>query len=136
MKNNLFTDAKTTVNLFRDMRKARKNGCNVEIRNVAELPFINCGPGFLNTVEGCKLVNGDSSVYENVKQVFDGLSYELKNKLIFSPKDGEFIARAQFWKSVLKPVMDQKKYSSAIYSILQWYIHIKQTGMEVELQHE
>lgn len=136
MKNNLFTDAKTAVNLFRDMRKARKNGCNVEIRNVAELPFINCGPGFLNTVEGCKLVNGDSSVYENVKQVFDGLSYEQKYKLVFSPKDGEFIARAQFWKSVLKPVMDHKKYSSAIYSILQWYIHIKQTRMEVELQHE
>ena len=130
MKNNLFTDAKTAVNLFRDMRKARKNGCNVEIRNVAELPFINCGPGFLNTVEGCKLVNGDSSVYENVKQVFDGLSYELKNKLIFSPKDGEFIARAQFWKSVLKPVMDPKKYSLAIYLILHWYIHIKQMRME------
>lgn len=112
------------------MRKARKNGCNVEIRKVAELPFINCGPGFLNTVEGCKLVNGDYSVYENVKQVFDGLSHEQKYKLVFSPKDGEFIARAQFWKSILKPVMDTKKYSLAIYSILHWYIQIKQMRTE------
>lgn len=130
MKNNLVTDVKTAVNLFRDMRKERKNGCDIEVRKVAEMPIINCGPTFLNTVEGCRLMNGEYSVYQNVKQVFDRLSYEEKHKLEFAPKDGEFIARARFWRSVLKPVMDSKQYRTSMYLILDWYIQNKRINVK------
>lgn len=51
MKNNLVTDVKTAVNLFRGAKKG-KNGCNIEVRKVTEIPIINYGPTFFNTVEG------------------------------------------------------------------------------------
>ena len=40
MKNNLVTDIKTAVNLFRDMRKERKNGCTIEVKKVVDMPLL------------------------------------------------------------------------------------------------
>lgn len=130
MKNNLVTDIKTAVNLFRDMRKERKNGCNIEVKKVVDVPIINCGPTFLNTVEGCRLINGEYQIFESAKQAYDKLSQDEKYKLAHAPKDGEFIERARFWKSVSKPVMDSKQYRTSMYLILSWYIHIKQMSVK------
>lgn len=130
MKNNLVTDVKTAVNLFRDMRKERKNGCNIEVKKVVDVPVINCGPTFFNTVEGCRLINGEYQIFESAKQAYDKLSQDEKYKLAHAPKDGEFIARAHFWKSVLRTTMDSKQYRTAIYLILSWYVHIKQMSVK------
>ena len=55
MMNNIVTDMKAAVNLFKDMRKARREGTGVVIKQCRELPFVKSGPGFYDTPEGCNL---------------------------------------------------------------------------------
>lgn len=124
-KNTIFTDFKTAANLFGELRRARKNGSEVRIQRTIQVPYVNLGPGFLDTVEGCTLIHCGKDVFERVLEVFSGLPYEQKHCLVFAPKDGEFISRAQFWRNTLKPVLSARQYYIAICAILQWYIHIK-----------
>lgn len=124
-KNTILTDFKTDVNLFGDLRRARKNGSEVQIQRMIQVPYINAGPGFLDTVEGCTLMHCERDIFERILEVFSGLPYEQKRCLAFAPKDGEFISRAQFWINTLKPVLTARQYHIAIDAILHWYIHIK-----------
>lgn len=48
--NCMLKDVKTSVRLFSEMRKARKEGGGFEIRRV--IPCINAGPAFYDTMEG------------------------------------------------------------------------------------
>ena len=93
-KNTIFTDFKTAANLFGELRRARKNGSEVRIQRTIQVPYVNLGAGFLDTVEGCTLIHCGKDVFERVLEVFSGLPYEQKHCLVFAPKDGEFISRA------------------------------------------
>lgn len=65
-------------------------------------------------------------VRNQAERAFDGLPSEIKHSLQFSPKNGEFIIRANLWKSILRPVMPPQQYHMAMGHILHWYAHIKQ----------
>ena len=132
MMNNIVTDMKAAVNLFKDMRKARKEGIAVEVRQCQQLPFIRCG-GFYNTVEGLTLSYLDKKIADNSQEAFNRLSEDVKNLLYFSPKDGEFADRANFWRYLLEPVLTAEELRTALICILRWYIHIKHMhlGMDV-----
>lgn len=125
MKNNLFTDILSSINRFKELRKARKRDYGCAITETVKIPLIDCNPSFFDTVEGCCIMNTNRSVYQAVKLIFDRFQPEEKYKLLLAPEEGEFIARAQFWKRELKPIMQPKQYRKAICSILHWYIHIK-----------
>ena len=125
MSSMILNDAKTAVDLFSRMRKARKVNEEVSVRVVREIPLVNCGVSFLDTVEGCCLANSRKDVREAVWKIFKGFTYEEKRMLSFSPEDGKFIMRVDFWADKLKPVLSSGQYRSAMRSILHWYVHIK-----------
>lgn len=87
-----------------------------------------CTPkiGFLNTVEGCLLINCGPKIFFPARNAFRMLPYKTQEKLLCSPQNGEFLERAQFWKTTLKPVFPDKEYWEAMIAILRWYRHIKQ----------
>lgn len=118
------TDIKKTVKIFKDMRKASKEGYETEIRQERQIPVYS-SIGFLNTVEGCVLINHEKDIYKQVNEIFKQFSLEEQEMLVNSPKDGEFIERINFWKYKLQRVMDDRQCRKAMLSIIHWYIHIK-----------
>lgn len=125
---NILTDIKTTAALFREVWKARGSGSRIQIQHVKDCPVLTAC-GILNTVEGCTLINGNKEIFYAAQKVFNDLPYEEQHRLTFSPKNGEFTARVQFWKALLMPVMSDKQFHTGMQTIIRWYIHIKRGGL-------
>ena len=87
------------------------------------IPCYDMKIAFLNTVEGCCLFAASREICKAVKAVFYTLSPEVQYMLIFSPKAGEWAARAQFWRDTLREALPEKQYYLAMSIILKWYIH-------------
>ena len=119
---NLINDIKTTVNLFLDIRKSRKDGSEIVLEKKRVFPIIQTG-GFYNTVEGCTL-SWYKEICDVAEAAFDELPDEVKYELQFAPKSGEFKDRVNLWRAILKPVMTDIQYYTAIKAIIDWYIHI------------
>ena len=132
MKANIINDIRTALKMFTEIRKARKEGAAVEVRQCQQLPFVRCG-GFYNTVEGLTLADLDQKIVNRSQEAFNGLSEDVKNLLYFSPKDGEFTDRVNFWRYLLEPVLTDEELRTAMICILRCYIHIKHMhlGMNV-----
>ncbi len=120
-----FNDVKTAVDVFAEIRRARKEGAVVEVRKSRMLPVFNAGAGILDTVEGCTLWNHNNEVFKEIRGAFNTLPAEEKRRLAFSPKDGEFTERAYFWKALISSALPPEQTRKAMISILHWYIHIK-----------
>lgn len=89
------------------------------------IPVMN-SYGFLNTIEGCTLINHDSAIYEAVKVAFDELPEEVKHFLSFSVKDGDFVERAEAYKELIGTTkLTERQQNRAVVALLSWYIHIK-----------
>lgn len=129
---NIVTDIKTAVKMFTEIRKARKEGVAVEVRQCRQLPFVRCG-GFYNTVEGLTLSNLDKKIVNRSQEAFNELTEDMKNLLYFSPKDGEFKDRANFWRYLLEPVLTAEELRTAMICILRWYIHIKHINLGMDV---
>ena len=128
MRNNLINDVKTAVNVFGEIRKARKSGADaVEIKTqpVKSIPVIQCGFGFYDTVEGCTLSNCGKEIRDTASELYNQLPYEVKQVLGYVPKDGEFTARVQIWRELLGTALPPKLYRKAMFAIIHWFIHIK-----------
>lgn len=120
----LIKDIKIAVNIFRDVRKARR----IERENTrVEIPAAG---SFHDTVEGCTLANCEKEIHKIAMRTFAELPYDEKEKLIPMPRDGEFIDRANAWKELLSPVMTEKQLRKAMIRIIHWYIHIKHLKRE------
>lgn len=119
---NLINDIRTAANLFLDMRKARKDGTEIVVEEKKVLPVIRTG-GFYNTVEGCTLSWYDG-IRDIARKAFNELPDEVKYQLQFVPKAGEYKERAYLWMAILKPVMTDTQYHTAMRAIIGWYIHI------------
>jgi len=128
----IVTDIKAAVKIFSEIRKARKEGAEVKVRQCRQLPFVRCG-GFYNTVEGLTLSYLDKKIVDSSQEAFNGLTEDVKDLLYFSPKDGEFADRANFWRYLLELVLTAEEMRTAMICILRWYIHIKHMhlGMDV-----
>ncbi len=128
----IVTDIKAAVKIFSEIRKARKEGAEVKVRQCRQLPFVRCG-GFYNTVEGLTLSYLDKKIVDSSQEAFNGLPEDVKDLLYFSPKDGEFADRANFWRYLLELVLTAEELRTAMICILRWYIHIKHMhlGMDV-----
>lgn len=130
MIKNVICDAKTALGIFKDMQQERKKGNEVTVQKKIAIPYISVGAGFYNTVEGCTLSWCGEDIVARSYKAFNSLPNEEKQRLIFSPKDGEFVERAKFWKNLLKSVMTEKQCHIAMNHIIHWYIHIKQMQFE------
>ncbi len=130
MMNNIVTDMKAAVNLFKDMRKARREGTGVVIKQCRELPFVKSGPGFYDTPEGCNLNHCGRRIDKAAREAFAALPYEEKRRMCFTPKAGEYVERVDFWRHMLEPVLTAKELRAAMMRLLHLYIHCKRLEME------
>lgn len=103
IKGGVITNVKMAINAFVQIQKQRKKNSS-KVGRTKEFPFLVSG-GFYNTVEGCVLSWCGKDVRDQAERAFDGLPSEIKHSLQWSPKKGEFIVRANLWKSILKPSM-------------------------------
>lgn len=120
----LIKDIKSAVNIFRDMRKARRQESESEAKGIMMLPELQ-GRSFYDTVEGTVLSHCEKGIFKTAYKAFSELDNEKKHQLCFSPRDGEFIDRANLWKELLSPVMTEKQLRKAMIRITHKYIHIK-----------
>ena len=87
------------------------------------LPCYEVNAGFLGTVEGgCLFAASRNDVYPTVKAVFDTMPPATRHILLFSPKTGEWVERAQFWREALRQALPDQQYYVAMSIILKWYI--------------
>ena len=131
MMNNIVTDMKAAVNLFKDMRKARREGTGVVIKQCRELPFVKSGPGFYDTPEGCNLNHCGRRIDKAAREAFAALPYEEKRRMCFTPKAGEYVERVDFWRHMLEPVLTAKELRAAMMRLLHLYIHCKRLEMGI-----
>lgn len=103
--------------MFMEIRKVRKEGAAVEVRQCQQLSFIKCG-GFYNTVEGLTLADLNKKIADSFQKAFNGLAEDVKDLLYYSPKDGEFADRANFWRYLLEPVLTAEELRIAMICIL------------------
>lgn len=124
---NLVNDIRLSAIVFKEIRKERKHGADgikVTAQPVKSLPLIRCG-GLYSTVEGCVLSNCDKEIDYAAGKMFGNLPYEEQHQMMFSPKNGEFIERANYWRELLRPALSPKQLNKAMREIVHWYIHIK-----------
>lgn len=120
---NILQDIKTAAKVFGEVRKARKNGATgVKIEPVRTIPVYTLAPALLNTMEGPLVWNAGRDVYQVVQEIFNGLPYETRRQLEFTPKKpGEWVERAQFWKRELQPAMPPQMYHEVMVLFISWY---------------
>ena len=106
------------------MWKARRRGGAIRVKKKVQIPVIQSG-GFYSTVEGCALSHCEKEIVNAAQRAFSRLSDSEKHRLKFSPKAGEFVERAAFWKDLLKPDMTEQQYRKAILTLIRQYIRIK-----------
>lgn len=132
MKINLLNDVKTAVTVFGAVRKARKDGQEVRIKQTKEIPVMTGGVmfnGFYNTIEGCAIAGTHSGVDKETvdiaRKTFHALPVEERTPFSIAPKDGGYISRYRYWRNLLSPVLTPKQCNKAMYAILHWFIHLK-----------
>ncbi len=112
---NMVNDVRAAVRFFVNRRRARKKPIEHSEPSVS----------FYDTVEGCVIGNLGPNVRNAAAGAFKALPYEVKHRMAFTPKNGEFFERAQIWSAILRPVLPQNQHSAAMIEILRWYRHIK-----------
>ena len=125
MKYNMIKDIKTAAGIFKDMRKARKEGAEIKIHKSVQIPLMNSNTGFYDTVEGCTLANCGQEIRTAAQEAFKTLSCEEKRRFSYVPENGEFIERLHFWEDLLQPVLLPGQFRTARAALICWYIHIK-----------
>lgn len=121
---NFFTDIAAASQVFGEIRKARKSGAssvNIKLRRTYTIPMLTCSCNHGETVEGCVL-SWYPSLYEGFMSVFDNLPERIQRKLVFSPKHGEYVDRARFWKERLCSALPPKQYHDAMVLIIRHYV--------------
>lgn len=87
------------------------------------IPCYEVNTGFLGSVEGCCLLAASQKdVYLAVEAVFDKMPSATRHALLFSPKSGQRVARAKFWRDTLRPALPDRQYYTAMSIILKRYI--------------
>ena len=124
----IISDIETAAQIFREIRRGRKEEKEIRVRYSRRIPCVSTGPAFLDTVEGCTLSNCGSDIFKGAQSAFTALSEKEKNRFLSAPKDGEFVDRAKFWKALLRTVMTPAQCRIAMTATLRWYMHIKRTG--------
>ena len=136
MIKNFINDIKIAQGIFKDVRKARKNGCDaikVTTKPIKKIPVIGAvGASFYDTVEGTVLSHCEKNIINLAQEAFRALPPEERHRLAFAPREGEFVERASYWHDLLEPVLTSSQLSVAMQHILRWFIHIKRDVIPVE----
>ena len=117
----------TACSAVRAVKMARLSGADTVIP-ANRVPRIKCG-SFLDTVEGCVICGSQSPCsfkgQDAARHACALLAEEIKRRLYFVPKSGEFVERARFYSMLLRPALSEDDYHEAMLLILRKYRHIK-----------
>ena len=116
----MFENIRDTAALYPEVKRALADGAAaVSVQPVWARPRVKPrSVGFINTVEGGVLYNCGKAVFEPAKAVFDAFPYELQHQLSFSPKPGQLMERAAFWKAALIDMVPPPVYHKAMAATL------------------
>lgn len=122
---NIFRDIQTAVKLTGEIRKARKAGASaVQIRPMYAVPCVTFWPAYANTVEFGLTWKLDRDTDRAVREVFNGLPYEVQRQLEFTTEGpGAWVKRARFWQRELRSVFPPKTYHAVMALFANWYAH-------------
>lgn len=116
----------TVCSAVRAVKMARLSGADTVIP-ANRVPRIKSG-SLLDTVEGC-IIGSQSPVsfkgQDAARHAFALLDEDIKRRLFFLPKSGEFVERARFFSMLLRPALSEEDYHEAMLLILRKYRHIK-----------
>lgn len=116
-KGNIFSDVVTAVKLTAEVRKARKAGTAVEVvRKAYTIPVLKTSC-WVWTPESCLFY---TEKWIPIKEAFKVLPEDVQHSLTFTPKDGGWPGRIQFWREQLRPVLPPKQYHEAIMILAAW----------------
>lgn len=91
-------------------------------------------PGYWGmTMEGC-LFPGRK--WKPVYDVFATFDKETQRRLTFTPEDGEWVDRVNFWKRELRPKLTPEMYHEAMLKICGWYVRCVRRRHTVRLPAE
>ena len=95
------------------------------------------GGGFCDSLEGCTLSNirGKGDMVDRIQKAFNKLPLCERQPFLRVPNDGEYIARANFWKRLFSQTLEPQQYHIAMNRILKRYIRIKQNERVIASCH-
>lgn len=111
---------KDYANHFRTVIQVKKDSKGVQI------PVFE-GGGFCDSLEGCTLQNirGYGDMVDRIQKAFNKLPLCERQHFLRVPNDGEYIARANFWKRLFSQTLESQQCHIAMNRILKRYIRIK-----------
>ncbi|MDL2319275.1 hypothetical protein LJC74_09450 [Eubacteriales bacterium OttesenSCG-928-A19] len=77
--------------------------------------------GLYWTVEGCVISKMRKETIQDVSTAFSSLPASIKHRMAFSPKAGEWLPRAHWWRSFLYQVLEPSEAARAMQRIARWY---------------
>ena len=93
------------------------------------LQVVSFSPGFLNTIEVCRLYNGRRDVYDATHKAFKSMPYKEQRRkeqrrMEHTPETPEgWYERRNYWSQTLEPVMTGEQFTIALDAISEWYEH-------------
>ena len=105
-----------------EVKKARKRGENISLGHVRQIPVITMSTGLLNTIEGCTWWNHLSrDTYQKIKEEYREVPETIRNQMMFTPKHGERVGRAKWWRVFLQSFLSEKEVARAMVALIKWY---------------
>lgn len=114
----ILADIKTAVKFTGEVRRARMAGwAGIYLGHGAAT-----GPRVLWLgVDAGKHIHLQPPHRVRGKQGFAALDESTRHALAFSPQRGEVVARAQFWRELLRPILPPREYRITMTALLQGY---------------
>ena len=124
-------------------QKLRKQGRDAVIAVVCpkeatvRLPVITVGLGLLDTVEGCTLWNHTTKPQRSaLMAAYRAVDEPTRRAMAYSPKRGEFVRRAAWWRDLLEGVLAPEDVPGAMVAVISWYRRIIAMGYVKGAAHE
>ena len=84
------------------------------------MPIYDMRGSLLMIVEGCTLFNVSHDVFSAVHAVFRQRPLEVRAAMMYDPKPGERVARALWWRELLREALPPREAAEAMVRILEW----------------
>lgn len=105
-------------------QKLRKQGTLAVVKVAEYKPIYQMGYSLLDSIEGITLHNNLYGCYKLVKVEYKNQPEWVRYEMSYTPSDGEWLSRAEWWRVFLYEVLPPKQAASAMCAILRWYRHV------------
>ena len=128
---NILQDIKTAATVFKEVRRARKEGAAVETRTRKVWTVPVRKPDYWTwTMEATIFYHGEEKASV---AVFDTFPEDVQHALTFGPKRGEWADRVRFWQEHLRPALPPREYHKVMLTLTHWGCHCIRKRLEAEV---